>query len=74
MKTSQDNDMTDRIILIYIENDTKHSGPIRLGAIYDETKQDNDVIDLPHAIYTKNETELLWPIELDTVCHENQIG
>lgn len=50
--------MIDRIILVYIEKYTKHSGPIKSGVIYDETKQDNYVIDFPHAVYSENDTEL----------------
>ena len=71
MKTRQDNDMIDHIILIYIENDTKHSGPIGPGVVYDETKQDNDVIDLLRTIYIENEIELSLSIELGAICHEN---
>lgn len=50
MKTKHDNNMINRIILIYIENDTKHLGPIGPSVIYDETRQDNNVIDLLCAI------------------------
>ena len=33
MKTKQDNDMTDHIVVVYIENDIELSWPIRFGAI-----------------------------------------
>lgn len=37
-KAKSNNDMTDRIILVYVDNDTKHLGPIGPGAVYDETR------------------------------------
>ena len=33
-KTTQDNDMADYIGVVYTKNETKLSGPIRLGAVY----------------------------------------
>lgn len=38
MKTRQDNDMTNRIVAIYAENDTKLSWQIELVVDYDENK------------------------------------
>ena len=35
-KTRQDNDMTDCIGTIYVENETELSWPIKLGVVYDE--------------------------------------
>ena len=35
-KTRQDNNVTNRIDLVYAKNDSKLSGLIRPGAIYDE--------------------------------------
>lgn len=36
MKTISNNDMTDRIGVVYAKNDTKLSWPIELGAVYDK--------------------------------------
>ena len=36
--------MTDRTVIVYIENDIELSGPIEQGTLYDKTKQNNDVI------------------------------
>lgn len=36
MKTRQDNNVTNRIDLVYAKNDTKLSGLIRPSVIYDE--------------------------------------
>ena len=33
MKTRQDNDVTHRISLVYVEKDTEHSGPMWLGVV-----------------------------------------
>lgn len=71
MKTKHDNNMIYRIVLIYVENDIKHLGPIGLSVIYDETRYDNNVIDLLCVIYTKNKIELSWLIKLGVVYHEN---
>ena len=71
MKTSEDNDVTDHIGLVYTKNDTKLSGPIGLSVVCDETRQDNDVTDCTGAVYAKNETELLLPIGTNAVYHEN---
>ena len=38
IKTRQDNDVTNRIGLVYVENNTKLSQPIELGAVHDETR------------------------------------
>ena len=38
MKTKQDNDVTDRIRLVYVENKTKLLGPIWLGVVCDENQ------------------------------------
>ena len=38
MKTTQNNDMTNYIGVVYVKSDIKHSWPIRLGAIYDENQ------------------------------------
>lgn len=58
-KTIQDNDVTDRRGLVYVEKDTKLSRPIRLGVVYGETRQNNNVTDVPHAVYADNKIELL---------------
>ena len=50
--------MTDRIGLVYAENDTELLGPIRPSVVYDETRQDNDVIDLTGGVYTRKETKV----------------
>ena len=36
MKTRHDNDVIDRIGIVYIENDTELSWPIGQGVVYDE--------------------------------------
>ena len=56
-KTKQDNDMTDRVGVVYAENDTQLVGPIGSGVVYDETRQDNDMIDHIRTAYAKNETK-----------------
>ena len=38
-KTKHDNDMTDHIGLVYVENDIELLGPIGPGVVYDETKR-----------------------------------
>ena len=50
MKTSHDNDVTNRIGLVYAKNNTELLGPIEPSVVYDETIQDNDVTDLPRAV------------------------
>ena len=50
MKTSHDNDVTNRIGLVYAKNNIELSGPIEPSVVYDETIQDNDVTDLPRAV------------------------
>lgn len=51
--------MIDRIGAVYIENNTKLSGPIGPGMVYTKIRQDNDVTDHTDVVYTENETELL---------------
>ena len=41
------------------KNNNELSGPIRPGAVYNETGQDNDVIGLSLVVYVENETKLL---------------
>ena len=38
MKTKQDNDMTNYISAVYVENDTELSWPIGLGAVCEENQ------------------------------------
>ena len=38
MKTKQDNDMTNHISAVYVENDTELSWPIGLGAVCEENQ------------------------------------
>ena len=38
MKTIQDNDMTDRIGSLYVENETELSCQIQQGTVYDENQ------------------------------------
>lgn len=64
--------MTNRIGLVYAENDTQLSGPIGLGVVCHKTKQDNDVTDHTSAVYAENKFELSLPIKSGAVCHENQ--
>lgn len=72
MKTSQGNDMTDHIGLVYTENDIKLSGPIQTSAVYEESKKGNVLTDCACIVCTKNETTMLWPIGSSVVYHENQ--
>ena len=51
MKIRQDNDVTNRMGLVYDENDTELLGSIGLGAVCDETRQDNNVIDHINLVY-----------------------
>lgn len=57
-KTRQDHNMTDRISLVYTENDIELLGPIRLGVVCDETTEENDVIDLSQVGYINDKTQL----------------
>ena len=38
MKTRQDNDVTHRIGLVYVEKDTEHSGPMWPSVVYDKNQ------------------------------------
>ena len=58
-KTKQDNDMTDCIGLVYVENNTELSGPIGPGVVSAKIRQDNDVTNLPCVVYIENKIELL---------------
>ena len=49
-RTKKDNDVTNRIGLVYAKNNIELSGPIEPSVVYDETIQDNDVTDLPRAV------------------------
>ena len=71
-KTRQDNDVTDRIGLVYVENNIEFSEPIIQGAICDETKQDNDVIDHIGLVYNQNGTELSEPIGSGAIYDETR--
>ena len=55
-KTRQDNNVIDHIGLTYVENNIELSGPIKSGAVYDETRQDNDVTNLPRVVFIENKT------------------
>ena len=72
-KTKKDNNVTNCTCAVYVENDIKLLGPIRLGAIYDETRQDKDVTNRKGVIYVKSNSELSWPIWLGGVYSENEI-
>ena len=54
--------MTYLIGLVYAENDTKLSGPIRPCANDDKTRQDNDVIHHIGLVYTEINIEQLGPL------------
>lgn len=58
MKTKHDNDLTDRISAVYIENYTELSRPIRLGTIYMKMRQNNNVTNLIKVVYVEKEFEL----------------
>lgn len=59
MKTSQGNDMTDHIGLVYTENDIKLSRPIETSVVYEESKEGNVLTDCACIVCTKNETTML---------------
>lgn len=50
--------MIDRISAVYVENNTKLSGPIGPGMVYTKIRQDNDITDHTDVVYTENETKL----------------
>ena len=62
MKTRQDNNLTYHIGALYVEDYTKLSGPIGMGAVYMKTRKNNDVIDLTSVVYIEKETKLSWLI------------
>ena len=62
IKTRQDNDVTDRKDMVYVENKTKLLCLIEPGVVCDENQ-----------IRQRREIELSWLIELGA-CDENQIG
>ena len=71
-KAKQDNDVSNRITLVYVEIETQLLGPI-LSCVRSmmETWKNNDVIDPTSAVYTKNDNALSWLIELIIVYEEN---
>lgn len=71
-KAKQDNDVSNRITLVYTKIETQLLGPI-LPCVRSmmETWKNNDVIDPTSAVYTKNDNELSWLIELSIVYEEN---
>ena len=73
-KTGQDNNVTDKIGAVYIENETELSWPIRSSAICDENQQENDATNHNNAVYIENDTKLLWPIGSSVNYAENKIG
>lgn len=72
-KTRQDNNMINRISVVYAENNIELSWPIGLGVDYDENHINNYVFDCTDAIYAENKTELSWLIGLSVFYDENQI-
>ena len=58
MKTRHDDDLTDRISMVYVKNYIELLGLIRSSAIYRKTRQNNDVINLISAVYVEKEFEL----------------
>ena len=66
--------MTERTVVIYIENNIKLSWLIGSGAIYDKNQIGNRMPDYTNAIYVKNDSELLWMIGSSTDYDENKIG
>ena len=61
IKTKQDNDVTDRIGVIHIENETDLLWWIRLGAIYDKNQKGH------------GHDRMYWPIRPDVEYDENRI-
>lgn len=72
-KTKQDNNMINRISVVYVENNIELSWPIGLGADYDENHINNYVFNCIDVVYTENKTELSWLIGLSVFYDENQI-
>ena len=58
-KTRQDNDVTDRIVVVYVENDTKLRDRWDRVLTMMKTRQDNNVTNRTNAVYVTNETKLL---------------
>lgn len=73
MKTTQDYELNNHTIMVYIENETKLWR--QLGKVHSITKttQDNDVIDRIGVVYTENDTKLLELIKQGAICDENLI-
>ena len=69
-KQDKKTDVTKHISLVYPETETKLSGLIWLGLIYDETRQDNDLTDHTDKIFSENEIELFWQIGPHVFCEE----
>lgn len=69
-KTRQDNDLIDRIGLVYVKNDNELSGLIRSDVVYDKTRQDKDLTNHIGMVYAENDYELLGLIRSGTVFDE----
>lgn len=63
MKTRQGNDITDRKVLLYIENETKPLWLIRWGMVYDEDQTGSEKSNHTSAIYVGIRTDLSWSIK-----------
>ena len=73
MKTRQDNNLTDHIGTVYVENETDLQWSIGSGAICDK----NQIRQLRDRSYKSNlyekQNKLSWPIGPGVDCDENQI-
>lgn len=63
MKTTQDNNLTNCIGVVYAWNYNELSGPMERSVAYTKTRQNNYVKNLRGAVYTEKKNELSWSIE-----------
>lgn len=73
-KTRQDNNIIDRISLVYSDIEIEHRDLSDWVRFVMNTKQDNDLTDHTSTVYTANETKLSWSIRLGAIYNENLIG
>ena len=58
MKTKHENDVINRISIVFIKTEIELSRLISSGGVCDENQKDNDLIDRVGAFNVKNDTEL----------------
>lgn len=57
MKAKHDNDITDCIVVAYVNNDIELLGLVELVLSVTKTRQENDVINHTSVVYIENEIE-----------------